>query len=231
MDQSQWLVIMVMFACLEDILTMMVLQRCALVVSGQMSVIAVYQTEQLLLGFFADNSLDNSHVRWSCIWAYNHALESIHSGFFTSSCCKRQANAGNVTLYNIICNDRSRGFAQDCTYNLVMEYNTAPASGCTLQNELIIGCYERSSCVNGDLRLRGGNSTHQGRVELCNQGLWGIISSTDYFFRYEWDSRSRNAMVVCRQLGYPWECKVLILHMHTHFICVFLNYRGYFSGT
>ena len=129
------------------------------------------------------------------------------AGYFTTSCCERQPNNGNITLYNVNCNDLSRGFVQDCTYSTVMEYNTVPASGCTLQNELIIGCYEQSSgCVNGDLRLRGGNSTYQGRVELCSQGMWGIISSYYHSFLYEWDSRV--AMVVCRQLGYPWECKL-----------------------
>ena len=87
-----------------------------------------------------------------------------------------------------------------------MEYNTAPASGCTLQNPLIIDCYEQSVCtIEGDLRLRGGNSTHQGRVELCSQGIWGTIS---HDFRFNFWSAGE-AMVVCRQLGYPWECKFL----------------------
>ena len=139
-----------------------------------------------------------------------HLFEYYIAGYFTTSCCKRQPNGGNITLYNINCNDQSRGFVQDCTYSTVMEYNTAPASRCTLQNELIIACYEQSSCVYGDLRLRGGNSTHQGRVEVCNQGLWGVISSSDYSFRYDWDSRE--AMVVCRQLGYPQECMICFLH-------------------
>ena len=131
-------------------------------------------------------------------------MVQIIIGVYTSSCCSRQQNAGNVTLYNINCNDRSRGFVQDCTYSVIMEYNTAPASGCTLQNELIIQCYEQSTCTaEGDLRLRGGNSTHQGRVELCSQGVWGTFTE-DYSF---WSRRE--AMVVCRQLGYPWECKFL----------------------
>ena len=89
-----------------------------------------------------------------------------------------------------------------------MEYDTAPASGCTLRNELIIGCYEQSVCTtDGDLRLRGGNSTHQGRLELCSQGIWGTVE--DDFFLYYWSSTE--AMVVCRQLGYPWECKCILI--------------------
>ena len=175
--------------------------------NGPISAITVYQIEQLLVGYFADSSSDKSHV-CQCYYTLNATYQSItsesiiHSGFYISSCCERQHNGGNMTLFNINCNNQSRGFVHDCTYSVVMEYNTAPASGCTLQNELIIGCYEQSSCSNsGDLRLRDGNSTHEGRVELCSQGLWGRISD-----RYNsWNSRY--AMVVCRQLGYPWECK------------------------
>ena len=187
---------------------MMVLQRCALVDNGQISVIVVCQIEQLLLGFSVDSSLDKSRVHSIC-HLYKVIIEILNPhiiiGFFTTSCCKQQANGGNITLFNINCNDQSRGFVQDCNHSTVMEYNTAPASGCTLQNELIIGCYERLSCVNGDLRLRGGNSTYQGRVEVCSEGLWGTLSSRRPLFRLYWDSRA--AMVVCRQLGYPWECK------------------------
>ena len=136
-------------------------------------------------------------------------MNNILLGVYTSSCCARQEYGGNVTLYNISCNDRLRGFIQDCTYSVVMEYNTAPASGCTLHNELIIDCYEQSVCTtDGDLRLRGGNSTHQGRLELCSQGIWGTVEE-DYYFFYFWSSRE--AMVVCRQLGYPWECKCILI--------------------
>jgi deleted-in-malignant-brain-tumors protein 1 len=46
-----------------------------------------------------------------------------------------------------------------------------------------------------------GNSTSEGRVELCTQGLWGAISISG------WDSNE--AVVVCRQLGLPWECKII----------------------
>ena len=127
----------------------------------------------------------------------------LYAGFFTSSCCSKQRNGGNFTLYNVNCNDQLRGFVQDCTYNVILEYNTAPASGCTLSNELVVGCYEQSTCVDGDLRLRDGNSTYQGRVELCHQGLWGAISTS--YWNYQ------AALVICRQLGYPWECKLVII--------------------
>ena len=49
-----------------------------------------------------------------------------------------------------------------------------------------------NECGDGAVRLRGG--TRVGRVEICTEGRWGGICS------HNWDSR--DAAVVCRQLGY-----------------------------
>ena len=49
-----------------------------------------------------------------------------------------------------------------------------------------------NECGDGTVRLRGG--TRVGRVEICIEGRWGAICS------HNWDSR--DAAVVCRQLGY-----------------------------
>ena len=48
-------------------------------------------------------------------------------------------------------------------------------------------------CTEGQIRLRGGQ--RQGTVEICLNGFWGTICDNS------WDSR--DASVVCRQLGYP----------------------------
>ena len=49
-------------------------------------------------------------------------------------------------------------------------------------------------CVNGDLRLVGGNVDNEGRVEICIGNVWGTICD-DY-----WDNV--DAQVVCGRLGY-----------------------------
>ena len=52
-----------------------------------------------------------------------------------------------------------------------------------------------NECTDGSIRLRGGTTVREGRVEICIEGRWGTICDNS------WDSR--DASVVCRQLGYP----------------------------
>lgn len=119
---------------------------------------------------------------------------------FSQSCCSgiSRRNTGNLTLYSISCTGNSDFFTQDCSYGLIPGYS---GGGCNLQHELIIGCYLQSTCTQNNIRLVGGNSSLEGRVEMCYQNLWGAI----VYQSYAWDAN--DAMVVCRQLGLPWECK------------------------
>ena len=60
------------------------------------------------------------------------------------------------------------------------------------------------SCTDGELRLAGGRLSHEGRVEICFNHQYGTICDD------EWESR--DAAVVCNQLGYSKDSKCRSIH-------------------
>ena len=59
-----------------------------------------------------------------------------------------------------------------------------------------------SDCNDGDIRLEGGQTEYEGRVEICFNKAWGTVCSNQFFWIVTlwWDRRESN--VVCRQIGH-----------------------------
>ena len=49
-------------------------------------------------------------------------------------------------------------------------------------------------CVHGNIRLDGGDSLYEGRVEVCINGHWGTVTDDGW--------GTKDATVVCKQLGF-----------------------------
>ncbi len=56
-----------------------------------------------------------------------------------------------------------------------------------------------STCDTGDLRLVGGSTEYEGRVEVCLNNVWGTVC--DDGFPSDSTARTNAARVICRQLG------------------------------
>ena len=65
-----------------------------------------------------------------------------------------------------------------------------------------------SGCTEGDVRLAGGETVMEGRVEVChNQTWWAVSGSSNWNYS--------DATVVCRHLHYPANCKSTIFQCLT----------------
>ena len=76
-------------------------------------------------------------------------------------------------------------------------------------------------CADGDIRLRGGTSASEGRVEICNNHAWGTVCDD------LWGNPDAN--VACGQLGFSRRSKKYTkpVAMYLHVINVSWFFKFY----
>ena len=61
----------------------------------------------------------------------------------------------------------------------------------------------QKNCSDGDVRLEGGLTEYEGRVEICINQVWGTICRGSYRYWYYYNLWGvPDGRVVCRQLGH-----------------------------
>ena len=71
-----------------------------------------------------------------------------------------------------------------------------------------------TDCSDGDVRLMGGMSSLEGRVEICRNNTYSTVC--DDF----WDEPEAN--VVCNQLGYSGNSKYLCVFIIHSLLCIYI---------
>ena len=118
------------------------------------------------------------------VFNFSSGGQAVGQAFFGQS-------TGPIHIDDVGCTG-SESALTDCNYN--------PENNCAHSEDAGVICGE-VQCNHGDVRLVGGTSDLEGRVEVCNFGQWGTVCDDS------WDIL--DARVVCKSLGYPYTGEII----------------------
>ena len=116
-------------------------------------------------------------------------LDGVHCTGYEDALLECSHSAIGNHLCGQFLQDEASNVAIQCQGNVHL-YSTVSKVLCML---IIIA----DDCVDGQVRLQDGTDNSNGRVEMCQNGIWGSVCSTGW--------EHIDASVVCRQLGYVTE--------------------------
>ena len=100
--------------------------------------------------------------------------------------------AGNETRLR---DCRSELYVDSCEFD-IEEYGNSAGVACT-------NFHDFATCSDNDIRLVDGTAPNNGRVEVCFDRTWGSVCDNSW--------GTKDARVVCRQLGYHDGCEFVTL--------------------
>ncbi|XP_019849591.1 PREDICTED: deleted in malignant brain tumors 1 protein-like [Amphimedon queenslandica] len=103
-------------------------------------------------------------------------------------------------MIDLNCSGTENNFL-NCPYNKLSDKYNCPnthfASIVCQSNDT-----QKEDCVDGDLRLRGGQTDYEGRIEVCINRVWGTVCGIVYHYWIDWNWYQGNDITICRILGY-----------------------------
>ena len=103
---------------------------------------------------------------------------------------------GQIWLDNVQCRGTETRLI-DCPANALGSHN------CVHFEDAGVRCQSSTTCTQGGIRLQGGANSMTGRVEICNNNIWGTVC--DDFWG------ATDAQVACRQLGFSTTGIIIIM--------------------
>ena len=146
-----------------------------------------------------------------CVFQDSQALRKVRGGsgqiiFHGIPCFGTEASLSHcIAFMNRIYCDHFEDVGVRC-------YNGMLACLCTKINNIMsfyIVCFlfnVSDLCTQNTVQLVEGSSPNEGVVEVCQNGEWGTVCGD------EWNMN--DALVVCRQIGLPTQCKILHNQFH-----------------